>query len=226
MRFRKDKNKNAKHFGLAKCRCWVAMRTLNDLMPGKKRPFQTTFVCASFYYLWPQKTLKMAMKIFTEKQRFNQWWVWLLLIVIAGFVVWGFVQQIVMNNAFGNNLAPEIVQYFALVIAIGLIVFFRVVTLYTRVDVRGVTWRFSLLHRKEKHISWKEITKAEVIKYHPIRDYGGWGYRLGSHGKAYSVAGKYALRLTLHKEKKLLIGTQKPEELKRILQQQKHAACC
>lgn len=55
MRFRKDKNKNDKHFGLAKCRCWVAMRTLNDLMPGKKRPFQTTFVCASFYYLWPQK---------------------------------------------------------------------------------------------------------------------------------------------------------------------------
>ncbi|MCK9269995.1 MAG: hypothetical protein M0P50_06105, partial [Bacteroidales bacterium] len=92
----------------------------------------------------------MAMKIFTEKQRFNQWWVWLLLIVIAGFVVWGFVQQIVMNNAFGNNLAPEIVQYFALVIAIGLIIFFRTITLYTRVDARGVTWRFSLLHRKEK----------------------------------------------------------------------------
>jgi len=168
----------------------------------------------------------MATKVFIEKQRFNQWWVWILLMAVAGAFVWGFVQQVIMGIPFGNNPAPDIMVGFALAIIIGLIIFFRIITLHTRVDARGVSWRFSPLHRKEKHISWEEINKAEVMKYHPILDYGGWGYRLGIAGKAYSVAGKYGLKLILHNGKKLLIGTQKPDEMKRILQQQKQAACC
>ncbi len=161
----------------------------------------------------------MATKVFSEKQRFNQWWLWLLIIAVTGVIFWGFVQQIIMGIPFGNNPAPDVVQYLALAISIGLIVFFRIIALYTRVDARGVTWRFTILHRKERHISWKEIATAQVIRYRPIRDYGGWGYRLGGGGKAYSVAGSYGLKIILYKGKKLLIGTQKPDELKRVLQQ-------
>jgi hypothetical protein len=161
----------------------------------------------------------MAPKVFTEKQHFNQLWLMLLMIVITGLALLGFVQQVLLDKPFGDNPAPDIVLIFVLLIPIAIFILIRSITLHTRVDAHGITWRFVPLHRKERHKSWKEIDTAEVIRYHPIRDYGGWGYRLGRAGKAYSVSGSYGLQLTFNKGSKLLIGTQKPDELKRVLQQ-------
>jgi hypothetical protein len=165
-----------------------------------------------------QKNLMMAKKTFTEKQRFNQWWLMLLMIVITGLAVWGFVQQVILGIPLGNNPAPDTVLYFVLALPILIFLFIRSIALNTRVDSRGVSWRFAPLHRKERHLSWKEIATAQVFRYHPIRDYGGWGYRVGRAGKAYSVSGSFGLEITLHKGTKLLIGTQKPDELKSLLQ--------
>ncbi len=161
----------------------------------------------------------MAPKVFTEKQHFNQLWLMLLMIVVTSAAAWGFVQQVLLDKPFGNNPAPDIVLIFVLLIPIAIFIFIRIITLHTRVDSHGVSWRFVPLHRKERHKSWKEIDTAEVIRYHPIRDYGGWGYRLGRAGKAYSVSGRNGLHLIFNNGTKLLIGTQKPDELKRVLLQ-------
>ena len=48
--------------------------------------------------------------------------------------------------------------------------------------------------------------------YNPIRDYGGWGIRWGTKGKAYNVSGNRGLYLEFSDGKQLLIGLQKPEE--------------
>jgi hypothetical protein len=58
----------------------------------------------------------------------------------------------------------------------------------------------------------------EVVKYNPISDYGGWGVRLSRNGKAFNVKGEFGLKLYFDNRKPLLIGTQKPEELKKILE--------
>jgi len=52
-----------------------------------------------------------------------------------------------------------------------------------------------------------------VLTYSPISDYGGWGIRYGSIGKAYNVSGNRGVQLELLNGERILIGSQKPEEL-------------
>ena len=50
-------------------------------------------------------------------------------------------------------------------------------------------------------------------------EYGGWGLRLGlfGNGKAFNVSGDKGLQLEFTDNKKLLIGTNRPEELTETL---------
>jgi hypothetical protein len=48
-----------------------------------------------------------------------------------------------------------------------------------------------------------------------LTEYGGWGLRLGLFGKgtAFNVSGDIGLQLEFTDDRKLLIGTNKPDEL-------------
>jgi hypothetical protein len=65
-----------------------------------------------------------------------------------------------------------------------------------------------------------EIEHWEVRKYNPVKEYGGWGYRFGSgkKGAAYNVKGNLGLQLVLNGNKRLLIGTQRPDAIKRAME--------
>lgn len=72
-----------------------------------------------------------------------------------------------------------------------------------------------------KKISWDRISKAFVRQYNPITEYGGWGLRLGllGKGKAFNVSGNKGLQLVYDNGKRFLLGTQRPEEVERVLKQ-------
>ena len=53
--------------------------------------------------------------------------------------------------------------------------------------------------------------------YRPVRDYGGWGIRWGRDGKAYIIVGNEGLQLLLGDGEKILIGSQRPQELEAAL---------
>jgi hypothetical protein len=63
------------------------------------------------------------------------------------------------------------------------------------------------------------LTKIYVRQYAALTEYGGWGLRFGLWGKgtAYNVSGNKGLQLEFHTNKKLLIGTKKPDELTEAL---------
>ena len=55
-------------------------------------------------------------------------------------------------------------------------------------------------------------------------EYGGWGYRISPrNGKAFNIKGSWGLQLVLSNGDKLLLGTQKPEELKKAIEQLKES---
>ncbi|MFQ5842819.1 MAG: hypothetical protein ACE5I8_10320, partial [Thermodesulfobacteriota bacterium] len=72
-----------------------------------------------------------------------------------------------------------------------------------------------LTHQK---ITFEEITRCEVRTYNSIREFGGGGnwYRRG--GKAYNVSGNRGVQLELANGKRLLIGSQRPEELAQAIE--------
>ena len=158
---------------------------------------------------------------FSERQRFNQIWIWLLLGGINLLIIYGFIQQVMLGEPFGtkptSDLGATLTMLFTLLMSASLFM----MRLNTKVDHEGIRYRFVPFHFKEKMIRWEDVDKAYVRKYNPIREYGGWGVRWGSYGKgnAYNVSGNMGLQLVLKSGKKVLFGTQRPEELDRAIEQ-------
>jgi hypothetical protein len=86
---------------------------------------------------------------------------------------------------------------------------------WLRVEVQGATlsYRFFPLQRKPRIVDLREIRAARAVTYRPIRDYGGWGIRLGAKGWAYNVSGDRGVELEMTNGTLLLIGSQRPEDL-------------
>ena len=57
----------------------------------------------------------------------------------------------------------------------------------------------------------------EVRRYSPILEYGGWGYRPGRKKLALNVSGNQGLEIKFRNGRKLMIGTQKREDLERVI---------
>jgi hypothetical protein len=148
---------------------------------------------------------------FYEKQSFRQWWLWLILIFVLGFTIYNFVDN---NESFSTG---EMIASFA-VTAIIFILFF-IIKLETKIDELGVRVRLFPFHLQFKYFPWKTIRKGYIREYSPIGEYGGWGLRLGlfGKGKAYNVSGNMGLQLVFNNNKKLLIGTQKSQEMRKFL---------
>ena len=154
----------------------------------------------------------MNKELFSESQRFRQSWMWLLIITINGLVSYKLYKQILQQTLNINTIFP---------IGIMLLVTFLLISLRldTLIKEDGIYVRFFPFHLKYKHYNWNNIKQLYVRKYNPISEYGGWGIRYGLFGKgmAYNVSGNMGLQIVFNNDKKLLIGTKKPEELKYTL---------
>lgn len=152
---------------------------------------------------------------FTEKQRFTQWWLWLLLSAVMVYTIYNFVED---RQYFST---PELAISFLIPILV--IILFLVIRLETKIDEQGISVRFFPFQITFRYYPWRNIKKAYVRKYSPLTEYGGWGMRQGlfGKGKAYNVKGNKGLQIILNDEKKVLIGTQKQNELKLYLENSK-----
>ncbi len=157
------------------------------------------------------------MNNFSEVQKFRQWWLWVLLV--------GVLLVPVCITLFANGAHPTHVNPTDIIIGaagpILVIILFWIMQLRTKIDEHGVYYRFFPIHFQVLVITWEEVEKAYVRQYSPILDYGGWGIRLGlgGKGKAYNVSGNMGLQLELKTGKKILIGSQQPNELNELLGQ-------
>jgi len=161
----------------------------------------------------------MSKVYFNEEQHFNQWWIWLILILLSGFWIWQLVQQIFMGVPFGDNPAPDFVVILLGLFPVMAILLFRFLTLETKIDESGVYYRFKPFQKKYKVIKPEDIADVEVKKYHPVMDYGGWGIRYGMtrKGNAYNVSGNMGALFELRNGKKFMLGTQNPEAIRSAL---------
>lgn len=156
----------------------------------------------------------MAHEIFEEKQRFNQVWVWVIIIGVSIMVIVKIPLELIESAGEESMSGSSIVTLvFSLGFIFGLNALLYFSLLKTRISSSGVEVTFRPLINKPKIFKWDEIEKAFVRKYQPIWEYGGWGIRLRWNSKAYNTSGNQGLQLILKSGKKVLIGTQKPEEL-------------
>ena len=158
--------------------------------------------------------------IYSERQRFRPQdgplliVLWLVVLTGPVFFLWALFEQIVMNSPVGNNPVNDFVLIIlALIFGIGFPLFMYTISLDTQVRESGVFIRFWPFHRKWVMFGFDSIQKAEASIYSPLKDYGGWGIRYGSKGKAYNVSGNKGVLLTLKDGKNVLIGSKNHEVL-------------
>lgn len=94
-------------------------------------------------------------------------------------------------------------------------------TLRLVTEVRGDALYVRLYPFPFRRIVLAEIANATVRRYRPILEYGGWGIRWGVRGMAYNAYGDRGVQLVLTDGRRVLIGSQRSEELAAVIQQQK-----
>lgn len=156
---------------------------------------------------------KNSITSFNEIQKLRQWWIWPLILLIAGLSLWSFIQQIVFGIPFGSNPAPDLLVWILFVLfGIGLPWLLLSVKLTTEIQPDYLFIR--LFPFKARKINIADIKTCEIRKYRPIREYGGWGIRWSpSLGMAYIISGNHGVQLELNNGKKVLIGSQKSDQL-------------
>lgn len=156
------------------------------------------------------------MRVFNETQRFNQWWLWLILgvstlvVITKPMVNWvrsDFKDSSVFDTGFLIGCGTMLLVLF-------LFILFK---LTTCMDERGISYQFFPIHSKPKLLAWKEIDKVWTRTYKPLIEYGGWGYRIGKGGKALNVSGNMGIQIKLKNGTSLLIGTQKKEAAQTVI---------
>lgn len=159
--------------------------------------------------------------LFTEKQYFRQWWLWVILLGVNGLFLYGAFTQVIGSEPFGDNPMSNLGIFFTCSLILLITILFVTLRLDTQVKKDGLYIRFFPFQLAFRFIDWAEIDKAYIRQYNPLMEYGGWGFRFGLMGKgtAFNVSGSVGLQLELKDGKKVLIGTNKPDELSIVLLQ-------
>jgi hypothetical protein len=156
---------------------------------------------------------------FREVQGFRQWWLWVLLLATAlgtvGLFGYGIYVQVIEGTPWGDNPMSDtgliVTGVATTALTVGLAALLLSARLITEVRSDGVHIRFFPM--RWKAIPYESFASYQARTYQPIRDYGGWGIRWGREGKAYIVSGNQGLQLLLNDGRKVLIGSQRSQEL-------------
>ena len=154
--------------------------------------------------------------LFSETQHFSKW-IFILVIAITVFTVT--FNLIVTDKNHGCSLCEGdmisiVMLSFFLPMSLTALIF--LMRLQTTIYSDCICIRFFPLWSRK--IGFDQIEQCYARKYKPILEYGGWGIRGSfSKGKVYNARGNKGVQLILKNGKKILIGSQKHDELARTM---------
>ena len=157
--------------------------------------------------------------LFREDQRFG-WWIYALLAAMIG-LEWSLLLG--HGRALPGVAAARPMAGTGLGVAAGLglpvLLLVGVLRMTTVVAPDAVRVWFGWIPTFRRAIPIASIKTVEAVHYRPLRDYAGWGIRHGRDGeRVYNARGDRGVRLTLDDGSRILIGTQRPEELALAIQ--------
>ena len=151
----------------------------------------------------------MTQVIFQETQRSRQIWIWALILGISGFSI--------SSLFLLEDKAP--LSFVDLAFPIGMILLLNVLflsfTLSTRIEADSLSYRFFPFTRW-RTFRFKEIEALDLIEYNGLWEYGGWGIKWNGDTWSYTTGGKWGI-IVKTTDKKFLLGTQNPEEVRQVI---------
>lgn len=151
---------------------------------------------------------------FTEIQRFNRPWHWVVFIFLLALVALSFKTT---DNLIG---AARLSAYWGTAVVCLVCVLWLAMRLETRIDSDGLHYRYFPFHLQTRHLSWDDIDSITVKNYRPLAEYGGWGLRFRGFDFSdvlLNVSGRTGIRVYLKNGKKRMIGTRKGEDAQQAI---------
>lgn len=155
--------------------------------------------------------------LFSETQRFRQWWIWILLLGIYSIFLYGLYVQLITGQPYGDKPMTDIMLVISTILYTSFVVLFLFMRMDTQITQDSIQIRFFPFHRKPKRYSWDSISKYAIRKYNATQEYGGWGIKGYSNDRAYNISGNQGLQIQFRDGHKLLIGTKNSEGLQKAL---------
>lgn len=159
--------------------------------------------------------------MFKETQKFSQPLLWI--IILSTYIpvhIWG-IKDLINEYSKGSGWWTSetfIAGLIGLVLLNLLMLLFLFFRLETHIDQAGVQFRYPPIINSWRRIPLQDIQSIQVSRYSPWL-YGGWGIRLSWHGWAYNVSGNQGIIIKKKNGKRLLIGTQRPEQAQEAVHQ-------
>jgi hypothetical protein len=141
--------------------------------------------------------------LFEEKQKFNQWWLWAILLIFP-------LLSVIPFDDNGLNI-------YYVIIGISIPLIFYLFELRTFVTSEGLSFQFFPFHLKKHLVKIEDIEKCKAMEYSPLKEYGGWGIRYGFKGKAYNVSGNLGVKVHLKNGRNIMFGSQRHNEFAKAL---------
>lgn len=152
---------------------------------------------------------------FSEKQRFRQIWLWILM-VILGIPLYYYSVRLLFFNLTTSEMCQMAIAMLT-VLHIITIAFLLVIKLEVEITNRHITYRLSPFHFRKKVVPLNQLHCAYIRLYNPVKELSFMGIHFGKGPKAYCINGFWGLQLEFAAGRQLLIGTQRPEEMNAIL---------
>lgn len=158
---------------------------------------------------------------YREEQHYRQWWLWGLLIAVAAVTWWTFLAETAFDRSWtddGWTWAPWAgVALGGVLLPLGV----ALAHMVTTVDDSDLTIGFWPL--PARRIPLANIDSAVAVDHHPLRHFGGWGRRWHpTRGSAYSMSGGRGVQLVLIDGRRVIVGSQRAEELSATLRRRRH----
>lgn len=158
--------------------------------------------------------------IYREEQKFAAWLRWL---VYLSMILAILLSIFALRQEFFKQSSTETHEIIlAAIVGIGVPIavaaLFLFLKLETVVRSDGMYVRFSPFHIRFKRFAPEDLNEYYARQYRPVLEYGGWGIRYSlRYGKAYNASGNEGVQLIFKDGRKLLIGSQRAEELEQAI---------
>jgi hypothetical protein len=158
--------------------------------------------------------------IYREEQRFA---LWLRVVLVLSMALAAGLSILPLTKIpagqWRGNIGEIVLLFTAgVILPIGIGILFWLLKLETEVRPDGLYVRYFPFHIKFKRFGADDLSEYYARKYRPIWEYGGWGIRYSfGKGKAYNVSGNKGVQLVFKSGKRLLIGSQRAEELEEAI---------
>lgn len=159
------------------------------------------------------------MRVFTETQRFNQIWLWVILLGVDALMLHKLYPALIQigetNSEMDSGTIISLIMAPTVLILINIFIF--IIRLDTKYDSDGITYRFWPVMFSYKTIKLEDIESYKVKNINPIFTFGGWGYRRRIGKLLLNTRGKYGIEIKRKEGITITLGTQKPESIKEVM---------